>query len=146
MGPAAQQDTPVDVNHNYGGHLLRRWTHEFSEFSSASLQAYYDHLHQEHVGSSETSDTFDFDAQQRLPLGTRNDIIWGLGYHYTTDKFPSDFFLTWTPTERRDELFSAFVQDEVTLVPGHFSLTFGSKFEHNDYTGFEAEPSARLLW
>jgi len=26
------------------------------------------------------------------------------------------------------------------------SFTFGSKFEHNAYTGFEVEPSAQLVW
>jgi iron complex outermembrane receptor protein len=32
------------------------------------------------------------------------------------------------------------------LVPKRLSLTIGSKLEHNNYTGAEAEPSARVLW
>jgi iron complex outermembrane receptor protein len=43
-------------------------------------------------------------------------------------------------------LFSAFVQDEITLVEDLFRLTLGSKFEHNDYTGYEVQPSGRLLY
>jgi len=31
-------------------------------------------------------------------------------------------------------------------VPDHLSLTFGSKFEANDYTGFEVEPGIRVLF
>jgi iron complex outermembrane receptor protein len=133
-------------NHDYGGNVLGRWTHDFSDLSSLTLQAYYDHFKQEQVGSSETRDTFDFDAQHRFPLGTRQDIVWGLGYHLTTDKFPPDFFLTWTPVSRNDQLFSAFVQDELTLLPERLKLTGGAKFEHNDYTGFEVEPSGQLVW
>ncbi|MBC8095160.1 MAG: TonB-dependent receptor [Akkermansiaceae bacterium] len=134
------------ANHDVGANVLGRWTHEISGLSSLSLQAYFDHFRQEQVGSMETRDTFDFDAQHRFPLGERHDIIWGLGYHYTADKFPSSFFLTWTPLERQTELFSAFVQDEITLVPERLSVTIGSKFEHNDYTGVEIQPSLRLLW
>jgi iron complex outermembrane receptor protein len=134
------------LNHDYGGNVLGRWTHQFSELSSFTLQAYYDHFKQEQVGSSETRDTFDFDGQDRFPIGTRNDVIWGFQYHLTADKFPPNFFLTWTPPERHDQLFSAFLQDEITLAPNCLSLTLGSKVEHNDYTGVEVEPSVRLLW
>jgi len=137
-------------NHDSGANVLARWTHEFSESSTLTLQTYYDQFRQEQVGSSETRDTFDFDAQHRFPLGTRNDIMWGLGYRFTADQFPNtppaNFFLSWVPPERNDELFSAFVQDEITLMPHCLSVTLGSKLEHNDYTGFEIQPSVRLLW
>ena len=138
------------VNHDSGGNALARWALEFSEASTLTLQVYYDHFKQEQVGTSETRDTFDLDAQQRFPIGAYNDIMWGIGYRYTADRFPdtppANFFLSWVPAERQDRLFSAFAQDEITLVPGRLSLTLGSKFERNDYTGFELEPSVRLLW
>jgi len=133
-------------NHDVGGNVLGRWTHEFSDVSSLSLQAYYDYFQQEQVGSSETRHTVDFDAQQRFSIGERNDIIWGVGYRYTTDEFPPNFFLTWTPSAQSNQLFSAFVQDEITLAPKRFTVTIGSKFEHNDYTGYDIQPSMRLLW
>ncbi|MGA2248871.1 MAG: TonB-dependent receptor, partial [Verrucomicrobiota bacterium] len=37
-------------------------------------------------------------------------------------------------------------QDEITLLPDRLKLTLGSKFENNEITGFEVEPSGRLLW
>jgi iron complex outermembrane recepter protein len=145
LTPPFVTNTNVE-NHDSGGNVLGRWTYQISDVSSLSLQAYYDHFRQEQVGSAETQDTFDLDAQHRFPMGERNDIIWGLGYHYTKAKFPPNFFLTWTPPEQHSELFSAFVQDEITLSPKRFTVTVGSKFEHNDVTGFEVQPSARLLW
>jgi iron complex outermembrane receptor protein len=39
-----------------------------------------------------------------------------------------------------------FVQDDITLVRDRLHFTLGSKFEYNDLTGIEIEPSARLLW
>ena len=44
------------------------------------------------------------------------------------------------------QVFSALLQDEFTLVKDRLRLTLGTKVEHNDYTGFEMQPSARLLW
>jgi iron complex outermembrane receptor protein len=38
------------------------------------------------------------------------------------------------------------VQDEFALIPNKFSLTIGTKLEHNNYTGFEVQPSVRILW
>jgi outer membrane receptor for ferrienterochelin and colicin len=40
----------------------------------------------------------------------------------------------------------SYVQDEIELVDNSVWLTIGSKLEHNDYTGFEGQPSARLMW
>ncbi len=140
-------DTNTNIeNHDYGWNALSRWTHEFSELSTLSLRVYYDHFKQEQVGTSETRDTIDFDGQHRFQLGTRNDIIWGLGYHWTSDNFIPNFYLTWTPPAQQYRVYSAFAQDEITIVPNCFNVTLGSKFEHNDYTGYEVEPSVRMLW
>jgi iron complex outermembrane receptor protein len=44
------------------------------------------------------------------------------------------------------QLFTSFVQDEITLKPDRLYLTLGAKLEHNDFSGFEFEPSARIAW
>jgi len=62
----------------------------------------------------------------------------------TTD---GGFAVSFPPSpHRHPQLFSAFVQDQITLVEDTLSLTLGSKFEHNDHTGFEVQPTARFLW
>ena len=43
-------------------------------------------------------------------------------------------------------LYSSFVQDRISLVPDSLELTFGAKALHHEHTGFEFQPSARLLW
>jgi iron complex outermembrane receptor protein len=55
------------------------------------------------------------------------------------------YALTLLPHRWLDRLFSAFLQDQLKLT-NSLSLTVGSKFEHNDFTGFEFEPSAQLVW
>jgi iron complex outermembrane recepter protein len=82
-----------------------------------------------------------------LRLPGQQDFIWGLGARISPGNFsrlvPT---LDFSPQYQTDEIYSGFVQDEIPLVNDTFELTLGSKFEHNNYTGFEAQPSARLLW
>jgi iron complex outermembrane receptor protein len=50
------------------------------------------------------------------------------------------------PQKQSDNIYSVFVQDKVAIVRNKLWATLGSKFEHNIYTGWETQPSARLLW
>jgi iron complex outermembrane receptor protein len=43
-------------------------------------------------------------------------------------------------------LYSAFVEDEISLVDDRLRIALGSKFEHNDYTGWEIQPNGRMLF
>ncbi len=129
-----------------GGNLLGQWSHGFSESSDMTLQVYYDRTSQ-HIGLfREDRDTADLDFQHRFGLGKRQDILWGLGYRYSHDRITNMQPVTFFPDSRGDNLFTAFVQDDITLVENVLRLTLGSKFEHNDYSGFEVQPNARLLW
>jgi len=129
-----------------GGNLLSRWTHEFSEDSDLKAQFYYDHTERHPIIFHEDRNTYDLDLQHHLAVLPRNDIVWGLGFRSTSDRVANTPTVALTPDHRTDELFSAFVQDEIPLVPERLRLTLGSKFEHNSYTGFEVEPGARVAW
>lgn len=134
----------VDVS---GGNLLGRWERRLSETSDFQLQAYYDYTKREIPGTyDETRDTFDIDFQHHFKIGKRNDILWGAGYRLTHDEIGNTLFATFTPDSRSDETLSAFVQDKIDLWDEKLFLTLGSKFEHNDYSGFEYQPNARLSW
>ncbi|MGC3981844.1 MAG: TonB-dependent receptor [Steroidobacteraceae bacterium] len=128
-----------------GRNLLTRWSHSTDDTSDFQLQLYYDYTYRDTPGVvAEDLDTYDFDFQHRLALNT-NTLIWGLGYRFydsDTSKFGAQAYL---PPERKLKLFSGFVQDEIELHPT-LHLTLGTKLEHNDYTGFEFQPSGRLAW
>ena len=51
-----------------------------------------------------------------------------------------------SPPFVKNDLFSAFVQDEIALIPDRLFLTVGTKLERNYYTGWAAMPSARVAW
>jgi iron complex outermembrane receptor protein len=130
-----------------GVNLLSRWQHTFSSTSDMTVQLYYDRTDREEaLFVEESRDTIDLDFQHRFTMGARQEIIWGFGYRYTHDDVTNTFFASITPDSRGNHLFSAFVQDDIILIQDRLRLTLGSKFEHNDYTGFEVQPNARLLW
>lgn len=137
-----------DDVHLRGGNLLGRWTRTFSEESSVTLQWYYDHTYRRIPGTfAEHLDTYDLDFQHRFPLGARHDLVWGLGYRVFDDQQHNDYpVLAFLPEHVVRESFSAFAQDEITLVENRLNLALGAKLEHNHYTGFEFQPSVRLAW
>src|SRR5204862_8239147 len=49
------------------------------------------------------------------------------------------------PGNRRLNLWNLFAQDEFEVRQG-LKLTLGTKLEHNDYTGLEWLPNARVAW
>ena len=134
-------DTPIS-----GGDLLGRWMREYSETSNLVLQAYYDRSERGEAPISGYLETFDFDFQHSFGLDLNQEIIWGLGYRSIRDGMEGSFTSSFDPSSRTYSLFSAFVQEEISLAADRVRLTLGSKFEHNDFTGFEVQPSFRLLW
>ncbi|HET7623780.1 MAG TPA: TonB-dependent receptor, partial [Verrucomicrobiae bacterium] len=129
-----------------GGNVLGRWTHTISDTANFKVQAYYDRTDQKAVILDEKRNTFDLNFQHEFSLGERNHFVWGLGYRVTSDTEQNNANITFSPENQTLNLFSAFAQDEIRLVKDKLSLTLGSKFEHNDYTGVEWQPGARLLW
>jgi iron complex outermembrane recepter protein len=128
-----------------GGNLLARWTHTLANGSDFTLQTYYDQFQRNDVQQPIRERTLDVDFQHHLTVGTRQDIVWGLGYRSLEMNLPAGYQVPATPPARTDGLYSAFFQDEIRLASTVW-LTLGSKLEHNAYTGFEYEPSARIAW
>jgi len=129
-----------------GFNLLSRWQRTLSDTDSVTLQWYYDHYRRSILELGETRDTVDLDLQHRFQLGKRQDIIWGLGYRYSHDNLSNSPYIAFNQPSKGASLFSAFIHDEIALVPDRLSLILGTRLEHNDYTGFEIQPNARLLW
>ncbi|MCF7972554.1 MAG: TonB-dependent receptor [Phycisphaerae bacterium] len=129
-----------------GSNVLSRWTRAYSDDSDVSLQFYYDRTERDSTALGETRDTFDFDFQHHINPGGMHHLMWGLGYRYTGDHTTGSYTITFDPSSHKEEVFSGFVQDQVTLVEDVLKLTVGTKAETNEYTGNEFQPNARLLW
>ncbi|HRF44877.1 MAG TPA: TonB-dependent receptor [Candidatus Competibacteraceae bacterium] len=129
-----------------GGSLQAHWEHQYSAASQIGLQVYYQYADREEPLYIADTDTFDIDFQHNFTLGDRQNIVWGLGYRRNWDQFTDTALATVNPKSATTELFNAFVQDQVDLIPEQLRLTAGVKLEHNDFTGWEWQPSIRMLW
>jgi iron complex outermembrane recepter protein len=130
-----------------GGNLLGRWKRVLNEGSDFQIQAYFDRTNHFEPEFGETRDTFDVDFLDHLTLPGQQNFLWGLGARVSpgnlVQRVPTIDFL---PHHLTDLIYSGFAQDEIAFLNHRLLLTVGSKLEHNNYTGFEAQPSGRLLW
>lgn len=130
-----------------GGNGVARWTHAFSERSDLRVQAYYDNTWRDfRNGVTENLKTYDLDLQYRFQLGSHQEVICGGDFRLMDHKTQGLPLFYFDPARKMLHIYSAFVQDKITLVRDHLHFTAGCKFEHNAYTGMEYSPSARLAW
>jgi iron complex outermembrane receptor protein len=128
-----------------GGNLLARWQRAPSQGAGWSLRAYYDRTDRREPTFGERRNTVDLDLQRHAAYG-RHDLVLGLGYRFsagTAESVPTIVFL---PAHRADRLWTALCRDELSFFDGRFVFALGSKFEHNDYSGFELQPNVQALW
>mgnify|MGYP003860045159 CR=1 FL=1 len=144
--PKKSIDTkPVQYN------LLGRWQHTGSQGNELTLQFYFNREQWDNDISSPALpdfniDTYDIDFQHRFKAFERHDITWGLGYRLISDSYEDSTLVRYHPKHRIIPLYSGFIQNEIDLIPGFWHVIIGSKFEHNDYTGFEIQPTIRTLF
>jgi iron complex outermembrane receptor protein len=127
-----------------GGHALFRWSGS-TPARDFQIQTYFDRTRRDEIPVSETRHTFDIDVQRTERRFARQAISWGAGYRVTSDVLRTVPPTVFTPEDRTDQVFSAFVHDEIALA-STLRVSAGSKFEHNDYSGFEVQPSGRVMW
>jgi iron complex outermembrane receptor protein len=132
----------------HGQNVLARWSHVTSPQSDWMLQLYYDRTKRTFPRASfvEELQTADVDFQHRFAIGGRSSFLWGVGYRHMWDDVHNGGSFSFLPAKKTMRLASAFVQDELTSADRALKLTVGAKFEHNAFSGLEAQPSVRLAW
>ena len=128
-----------------GGNLIGKWRQTFSPTHDVSFRAVYDNYQNFDHRVTEKRDTLDLEFQHYKRLGENHDLIWGLGYRATWYELANMSHIVLENDQRVDELYSAFIQDDISLAKG-WTLTLSSRFEKNNFTGQEIQPNARLTW
>ncbi|HEV7577631.1 MAG TPA: TonB-dependent receptor [Caldimonas sp.] len=125
--------------------LLGLWMRKFSGGADVRLQAYYDRFKRDDALLYQPRENVvDIDLRNNLPFGDHR-ILWGLGYRRTSDDLQPGLFFGFVPAQRTLDWANVFAQDEVKVAEA-LHLTLGARVEHNDFTGTEVLPSARLAW
>lgn len=132
-----------------GQNILSRWYHAFSDKSDITFQMYFDRSWRRDIPSTlnDKLATYDFDFQHHFSAGKKHNILWGAGYRFMRNEVKNSTpFVGFVPQKRDMDLFSGFIQDEISIAPDKWKLTIGTKLQHNDFSGFDLQPSARLAF
>jgi len=140
-----QRTDAIDEDYD-GAALLARWERDLGDGAALSVQGFVDYTHLQLPLVEEERVTMDLEVERReAPIGV-HELTWGLSYRRSEDEVNNSDQFRLNPSSRTLQYFSLFLQDEIELVPDQWRLTLGGRLEHNDFTGVEFQPSARLWW
>lgn len=158
LGPHYHGLTGLGQEHD-GGNFKLDWSYSPTAGRDHELQLYYDDTTLEVTGLSDRRHLWSFDYQVRQRW-ENHDVVAGVGYRRGSDNIdilPNANPLlssAMLPEQRNEELKSAFIQDDIAFLEDRLHLVLGSKYERNDYSNEEWQPSVRgsyafdeaLLW
>jgi hypothetical protein len=114
--------------------------------SETKIPTYFDRTNRQDFELGETRDTFDVDFVQHLRTYGQQELTWGLGARVSPSQFiQSSQGVNFLPAKQVDSVYSGFVQYELPIVRDKLTLTAGTKLEHNNFSGFDYQPSVRLF-
>lgn len=129
------------------------YEHNFDTDNELTIQSYYDRFTRNTDPWLQLSNyqirTTDVQIRHSLPLDLlpiKQELVYGAEYRLVDSDLGNTNAVTWNRGSRADQTFSLFAQTDLHLIENELTLTMGSKYDHNDFTGNEVQPSARLLW
>lgn len=130
-----------------GGNILMHWRRVQAPGKDFYIQAYYDRTNRHELNFADLRDTYDADFLDRFRLPGSQQISWGAGMRFSRGTNPTIVSgLYFTPPTRTDELFTGFLQDEISPLRDRLSISLGTKLIKTNYTGVQFQPTVRLLW
>jgi iron complex outermembrane receptor protein len=129
-----------------GGNIVGRWKHKFQKDSDVEFQLYYDRVERDEVVVDFTVDTIDSEFMHRYRFDKQLELQWGAGFRHIRDKIAQSSAVNYSPPEKNYDLYTGFAQLESELLEDQLTFTLGSKIESNEFSGFNYQPSASLIW
>lgn len=126
------------------GFLMGKWVRKLSDTSEFQLQSYVSRAQVLDASVGAKRDDIDIQFQHSF-LRWNQRFLWGLEARAGRSRFNPRSNISFDPLTGEDHLGAMFLQDEIELRPT-FHLTIGAKYEHNNYTGAEIQPSAQIAW
>lgn len=143
LPPVFQRSVDRDQD-RAGASLMGRWTKTHEGGAVSTLQGSFAYSDRESNYAIQDRSQADIFFTNQFRVGDRHDLIWGVSARHTNVDSVDSEVISWV-TDRDDELFAGFVQDEITLSD-ELSLILGVKAEDNPFSGLEIQPSARIAY
>lgn len=134
-------DTPEN-----GGRLHAIWERPGDNGEGQRGVASYTRANLKEVDFEQNLDILDLDWQRSDRLSERQILTWGFGYRFVGANLDGDFAYAFKPEHSASYSLRAFAHDEFTFDSLDTRVVLGAQVEHNDFTGFEFQPTARAIW
>ncbi len=126
--------------------FLVQWDHAYDDGSRMKWLTYYDYFSLDHdIVVNVNYHTFKTDFEYQFTPFPNHDFIVGSGYRLVSDDIHNGF-CTYDPLHSNDQTFTAFFQDNFTIVEDKLRLLYGSQFQYSDYSDFDYQPSVKLIY
>jgi iron complex outermembrane recepter protein len=129
-----------------GGFANASWTRRFGTRADLVLRATYDRTDRDDPTFRDTLDVVDLGAKSQIRASDAHELVWGVNYRMMNDEFRGKGIAELRPPTSVDHLVSGFAQDTMSAFDRALRVTLGIKVEHNDFSGFEFQPAARVAW
>ena len=130
-----------------GGDVVVRWDRKLAGGSGFYVQGYFDRTNRATSQFTETRNTIDVDFIDHIANLPREDLIVGAGLRESPSHLvQTQATVNFAPNKINNYVYSFFAQDAFKLIPDKLTLTLGSKFADDMYSGWGVQPSAQLLW
>lgn len=107
-------------------------------------QVGYDRSNRTILHAREDRKTLDADISTNVHLRDGLDFQAGIGYRTTEDEITGSFLHSYFPTAKTAQRFTGFVQGAWELSSST-NLVLGAKVLHDEYAGWQVQPSVRVL-
>ena len=141
VSPQILGTTPWDLQ-VAGGDINARWEHNLTRDQGFYVQAYVSRALRSGAPVDDARNTYDIDFIDHFQMGGTNLFSYGGTSHWSTFQVSQDLFSVPNGVDYEN---TGFVQDEVRVGKSVW-ITAGTKLEYNNYSGFDLQPSARILW
>ena len=102
--------------------------------------------HDNRESFEERRQRYTLDLQAKFTPWLGHHLLSGFTYERTDDELSSSAIFSFAQPEASVTFVGAFLQDEFELIPERLRVTIGGKIERNTYSGWEPQPSVRMIW
>ena len=128
-----------------GGDIQAQYAQDLGSAGHVEAKAYYDTVSRR-ITNEEDSHTLDLAVQHNFDITKDLGMIWGAEYRYWTTHTGDPLGpITYQPNDTEFHLGDAFLQFQLDLLDDHVALIAGTKLGGNNWSGFQYQPSGRIV-
>jgi len=125
--------------------MMARLEHRISGNANQMLQVSWLKQNGSQAYIKEHFESIDIDYQMNF-IYQSLQFDWGLNYRYNTISFAQSVFLDSDKDLDNLQQYGGLIQAQYNFTPDTLDFIIGTKLDHNDLTGWENQPSARLVY